>query len=253
VSAEWTRRKLTWLEAVAQDRRARGLPLAVAVVIAVRYLNRETQNAWPAVATLAKAVDAHRRNVQRALNCLIERGWLSRVPRARRTNVYRIAFRSSGGGPDAARSGRRPTGGPEAALGGGLDAALTRESNPGRNPREGASAPAPPDRPHNLSGGTQRKRRRASPLPEDWRLGPPETEAAQSVTDWDLERVQTEFDQFLDWYRARRPFSYDWLAAWTNWCRRGSRSAGRRSVPLTGVRAAVAELHDWLDEKERAH
>jgi hypothetical protein len=255
LSADWTRRKLSWLEAVACDRRTRGLPLAVAVVIAVRYLNSESENAWPAVATLAKAVDTDRRSVQRALRGLIDRGWLSCARRDRRTNVYRITLRSDAiKGPDAAfggRSTRRSKSGLDTSLGGGLDAALTRELNPRRNPREGASAPAPPNRPDCFPGRAQRGRRRSIPLPDDWKLGAPEKEAALSVTDWDPERAQNEFDRFLDWHRARQPFSYDWVAAWTNWCRRDSDSGGRRSAPLTGVRSAVLELRDWLDEKKR--
>jgi hypothetical protein len=138
----------------------------------------------------------------------------------------------------------------DAALEGGSNAARTRELNPRRNPRGGANAPATERPDPDYSDRTQRNRRRSVPLPEDWRLGPPEMEAAQSLTDWDPERVQTEFDQFLDWHRAHRPFSYNWLAAWTSWCRRDSGRGQRQSAPLTGVRSAVLELRDWLDEKK---
>jgi hypothetical protein len=252
MTAAWTLRKFTWLEAVAGDRLARGLPLACAVMLAVKYLNSETHDAWPALTTLVTAINSDRRTVQRALDRLVELGWLSRVRRERRTNVYRIAFRSSESGPYDARAARRSKGGLHDALGGGSDAAHIRESNPRVNEREGADAPAP-SAPSEFSarrtGAVTSKpvQRRSVPLPAHWELGEPELAVAQEITDWPPDRVDAEFAAFQDWHRANRPASYDWLAAWTNWCRRGSEQ--RHSAPLTGVRSAVAGLRDWLEAK----
>jgi Helix-turn-helix domain len=248
MSAEWTRQKFTWLEAVAGDRLARGLPLAVAVVLAVKFFNSETHNAWPSLATLATAVDTDRRSVQRAIQSLVASGWLLRARRRRRSNMYRIAFRASWGGPGAARAMHRLKGGPEASLGGGPDAARIWESNPRDNPREGANAPAPSDPPvfsSGRAGADTARKRRSSPLPEDWILGEREIDAAQRVTDWGLERVQAQFDRFLDWHRARQPSSYDWLAAWTNWCRRGQTFRFGPSDDRTGFRGSVRGLARW--------
>jgi hypothetical protein len=289
-ASEFTRHKFEWLEAVAKDGRVRGWLLAVAVVLASRYLNSETRDAWPAVETLALACGTDRRTAQRALRKLIRCGWLhvvsGGVGRAN-TNRYamRLVQRKGGTGAPASDDERAAY----TARKGGIDvpirAALVPpepKSNPGGNPREGADAPnaagaalplapdftsaednrdrLPPLRDKNpsrrgkpLSGSALSGRRRAEPLPEDWVAGPNEIAAAQRATNWDEDRITAEFAAFLDWHRAKRPFSHDWIASWTNWCRRGasfdSKSTGR---PMTGLRSAVVGLTEWLEqERER--
>ena len=88
-------RKLNWLEAVATDPDMRGAPLAVAVVLATRYLNNQSQMAWPGIKRLAADLGVHRRNVQRALDDLVAGGWLTRhrggrVDGRNWANEYRI-------------------------------------------------------------------------------------------------------------------------------------------------------------------
>jgi hypothetical protein len=47
--SDWFKRKFEWLESIAEDPTLRGLPLAIAVKLAWRYLNAETQDAWPGI------------------------------------------------------------------------------------------------------------------------------------------------------------------------------------------------------------
>jgi Helix-turn-helix domain len=252
MSAEWTSEKFAWLRQVAGDRNQRGLPLAVAVLFAVKYLNNQTHEAWPKVATLAAAVDSDRRSVQRALNNLAKGGWLSRRRRGGRSNSYTIAFPPRGG-LDAARAPGRFRGGPEAPLGGGSGAAYNREGNK-RRKREPAGA-GPLSRPTGFSAGRtkadslQRTGRRTR-LPAGWVLGATEIAAAQEILDWPSDRLELEFDTFLDWHRAHATRADDWMAAWRTWCRRSAAfQGGSAGQPLTGVRSAVAGLRDWLDER----
>ena len=84
--------KLKWLEAIAGDRSMPRLALAVAILIATRYLNNKTGRAWPGVDRLAQELRATRRNCQHALDRLVAAGWLLRERGGGRklSNVYRL-------------------------------------------------------------------------------------------------------------------------------------------------------------------
>jgi hypothetical protein len=71
--------RLRWLDAVARDPDMRGLPTAIAVQLAINYFNSTTGLAWPAHSTLAKRLGANPRSIQRALDALVEAGWLKRA------------------------------------------------------------------------------------------------------------------------------------------------------------------------------
>lgn len=95
MAANFTERKLAWLEAVtsAPALHQQWLALAVAVLLATRYLNREKEEAWPSVDTLASKLHATPRNVRRAIDLLVEEGWLIRKRGGhgpKDTNRYRI-------------------------------------------------------------------------------------------------------------------------------------------------------------------
>lgn len=76
MSDDWFKRKYDWVERVMAEPTLRGLPAAVAFLLARRYLNAQTQDAWPSVATLAERLNADPRNVQRALARLVAAGKL---------------------------------------------------------------------------------------------------------------------------------------------------------------------------------
>jgi hypothetical protein len=75
--ADFRRRKVDWLLAVAVDKRLRiWAPLAVAVAI-FHHLNSESEEA-PNVKLLAAMLQLNHRRVQRALDRLVAAGYLSR-------------------------------------------------------------------------------------------------------------------------------------------------------------------------------
>jgi Helix-turn-helix domain len=112
--------RFSWLDGVSRDPRMRGLPLAIAIQFAANYFNSNTGAAWPAQKTLARRLGADRRSIQRALNTLIEAGWLrrERVSGGRKSNRYWMQM----GGADA--------GGADAPRNGGVNAAKGAVSTP---------------------------------------------------------------------------------------------------------------------------
>lgn len=145
--SDFTRRKLEWLDAVSSDPRLHNLSVALAVKLAVRYLNSETEEAWPGIDRLAHELNADRRSVQRALDRLVDGGWLRRKRGGGRanTNTYQIkggvaVVRAVETPPLKEHKGRRF--GPEK---GGVSVPKGRSKrrpNPRENPgrRRGASA-----------------------------------------------------------------------------------------------------------------
>jgi hypothetical protein len=87
------RGRLAWLERLATDERARGLPLSCAVLLATRYINAKTGKAWPSVARLAREVKATRFNTVRALDRLVEAGYLRRERTVGRGHTNRYSLR----------------------------------------------------------------------------------------------------------------------------------------------------------------
>ncbi len=204
-AADFTRRKLNWLTAIATDRQARGLPLALAVVLACRYFNARTETAWPGIETLARDLDSDRRAVQRAVKQLVDGGWLRRTARGgngrNSTNVYMLPLelphvfrRARKGG--AATALKDPLGRSRRACKGGLDVPVRAVSEPpeplyepGRNPFITADAEnrSPLLNESPLKGGKGSSRfsdgagarlrsnrvqcRRRIPLPENWVVG----------------------------------------------------------------------------------
>jgi len=76
---DFVRRKEQWLRAIAADTRLlEWAPLAVAVALG-SYLNNTSEEAWPGIERLAQDLNADRRSCQRALDRLVEAGWLRRT------------------------------------------------------------------------------------------------------------------------------------------------------------------------------
>jgi hypothetical protein len=90
--------KLQWLEIVASDAKAASAARA-AIILATKYINRETGEAWPSLDTLAKDLGANRKTAVRALNSLVARGHLAKEPGGgrRRSNTYRLRFSAQNG------------------------------------------------------------------------------------------------------------------------------------------------------------
>jgi hypothetical protein len=78
MSDRFTADKLAWLEQVAIDAGLSPLARVIAMILAVRYLNRETGDAWPSVETLASDAGLKSTNpVRVALRSLENRGHLA--------------------------------------------------------------------------------------------------------------------------------------------------------------------------------
>jgi hypothetical protein len=90
IDAGYTKQMLQWQQQVLADGELTPLVIKVAVAIC-KFINRESRDAWPSQATLAKAVHASRRGVQKALEQLEDRSHLRiSVNRGRgQSNRYR--------------------------------------------------------------------------------------------------------------------------------------------------------------------
>lgn len=88
----FTADKLRWIEQIATDTELSLLSRTLGVVLATKYLSRETGDAWPAVGTLAEIVGRSVTQVNAALNALEAAGHLE-ITRTKggqkRTNHYR--------------------------------------------------------------------------------------------------------------------------------------------------------------------
>ena len=226
-------RRLEWLERVARDPACRGLPTAVAVQLAARYFNSKTGRAWPKVATLASALTANRRSVQRALDVLVEAGHLERElgGGAGRTNSYWMRKKSGvGAAPVAAEERRRR---PEKA------ASAPGKGRRQRRPNKG-----------NTSGSNAGKAARQAPLlPDNWEAGAPEFASAQRLAGWDPERAREEFEHFCAHHRTKGTRSRDWPASWEIWARNGAKF-DQRAAPRGSSRVALRGLERWVARQD---
>ncbi len=140
-------RRLGWLEQISRHPAMRGLRTAVAVQLASRYINSKSGRAWPAHATLAKTLGANRRNIQRAVDALVDAGHLDREPGGggRQTNTYRMRLRSGAQtAPVAERGGAEvPERWRMGTERGGVHATRTEGKNIGRNMGRAQTREAP--------------------------------------------------------------------------------------------------------------
>ena len=98
------------LAKAAQDPALSGLPLRVAVMLAVKYLNSRSETAWPSGQRLADDLKVARRSIWRALDQLVAAGLIVRQRGDRRSNVYALADsidRLRRQEPDRARKAKR--------------------------------------------------------------------------------------------------------------------------------------------------
>jgi DNA-binding MarR family transcriptional regulator len=103
---DFVKRRMDWLAAIAADHKQRGLPLGVAVLLVAKYFNSDTGKAWPAIERLADDLNADRRNLRRAIERLVDSGYLRRHRNRNqgpgRTNTYQM--REEGGVPASCHS-----------------------------------------------------------------------------------------------------------------------------------------------------
>lgn len=86
--------RYAWLDQVVADRTISPLAFKVAYIIACRYLNRQSGDAWPTQETLARAMEVTPRGIRKALSLLVDGGHIE-VARARgrgAVNRYRLAL-----------------------------------------------------------------------------------------------------------------------------------------------------------------
>lgn len=112
MSDDFTKNRLAWLEQVAVDRDLAPQAARIAIILATRYLNRETQTAWPSRETMAEDLGVTVKAVARGLVSLETGGHLA-VEHGRgrgRSNVYRLALKGDAGVPinDKKRGRERP-------------------------------------------------------------------------------------------------------------------------------------------------
>jgi hypothetical protein len=179
----WLKRKHQMLKKAAQNPALSGIPLRVAVLLGVVYLNSKTEEAWPSVETLAGDLDTDRRNIQRAIAKLVEAGLICcERGKGRLSNIYRLANAF-----DRMRQQK------------GASASLAKEPS-----RTGKRRMAP-----------------TKPWPEGWVVGNAELKVANRIAGWDLPKAEEQMEAFRRWAAAGNKRSADWAVAWETWCVRG--------------------------------
>jgi hypothetical protein len=240
MSANWTKMKLDWLVAVARDRRARGLPLGVMVVLICEYFNQQTKSAWPSVRRLARDLNTYPANIHRACQRLVELGWLLK--------------RGGGGRGHSNRYSLPETLAPTLT---GVSAQANKSVSASANRTRESTRDGTPLR---RRGKSRRAAgpARAAPFPDKWVCGPSElAAAARSAAGWDPERARKEFRKFRRWHEDRGTRSPDWQKTWQTWCEKGAeidgRNRARTSTREDKVRAAARGAAGWFHRQQAAH
>lgn len=264
MAENFTTRKLLWLESIARDPRCRGLPLAAAVMLACRYINRRSGQAWPSLATLADDLGTWPANAHAAINKLVETGKLDRQRgRQHRTSRYAIARDwtpsiSVSANSDVSASANSGEPSISASANGTRNKNIeTREGTPGAR-RRGKVDDAPPRKepaPQPTQGFASGQRGRTTRLPEDWQCGPDELAAASGIAGWEPGRARSEFERFLDYHRSEDTRGRSWGRYWRNWCHKGAEIDQReRNSPRRrgGTRESGMLGRRWYDRQQRA-
>ena len=260
--SNWVKRKLDWLEAVAEDPRTRGLPGAIAVKLATRYLNSRSEEAWPGIERLAEELRANPRNIRRAINVLVASGWLGRERGGGRgkSNHYRIKegvhARVSAvvkGGAQDRKGGR--TGPQRGAHAPPEHRNRTRDEH--RYRHGGAQTDHSGGRAGPSRSSTTRARRSGVALfPSKWGFGAAEIATAQRHQVWGPDEARREFAKFRQWHTDRVTRSADWSVSWDNWCVKGSEIAARKSSQAVArpdkVADSIAGLRQWGEKQNAA-
>jgi Helix-turn-helix domain len=272
-------RKFQALERIAaDDRLRRWLPLAVAVKIICRYLNSKKEKAWPGIERLAKDLGTDRRNVRRAIDALVETGWLARKVGGGRknTNVYRLKGGVSAPVSTSNKQGSiRPETGVDRPGNRGRSAPRNLDeplNNSGRrrsgdvltqdagSEREQSDHPRKPN-PSRARPATRPRRRSnfgrpmATGFPPDLQLSDANVEVARESAGWDRRRAEIEFTRFRDWHTERGTLRAGWAGAWRNWCEIGKGIDARKQRSKSGrsPEDAVAGAEAFFNEqRERA-
>lgn len=91
---DWSRDRFDWMQQIIADPARSGTAKLIAAILATRFANAETGEAYPSKATLAAAVGRSERMVQIAIREMENAGWLA-VSRGRgrgRSSTYSLAF-----------------------------------------------------------------------------------------------------------------------------------------------------------------
>jgi DNA-binding MarR family transcriptional regulator len=241
---DFIKRKWAWLEAVASDPQISRLPLAIAVKLAVRYFNSETGQAWPGVDRLADELNATARNCRRALDRLVETGYIER----RRRGV--------GGRSKPTLIGRQTLSLTTSLLGRNPVASVLKTLSPAtadleresvRESARGARASTS----RFAAGKKTSKTNKSTLLPDGWVLGDKELDCAFKLTGWDEEQTRREFMKFRNWHSEKRSTRNDWFRTWEDWCLRGRDFDERDSkqAASTGLKSALNGLKRWVDKQ----
>ncbi|MGA8171736.1 MAG: helix-turn-helix domain-containing protein [Methylocystis sp.] len=85
--------KLEWIEALTLVRDLRS-SAPVGILLATKFINNESGEAWPSCATMARILDLDKKTVNRAVGKLVATGYLDRQSgvKGRRSNTYRLRF-----------------------------------------------------------------------------------------------------------------------------------------------------------------
>lgn len=271
MSADFTSRKLTWLEAVARDRALPRSSIALAVLLACRYFNGETHDAWPAQRTLAGVTGMTPANVHIGIERLVAAGLLHRRSGGpRTTSRYSIPKRWKASERYCLKEHSGIAGNSAGGIAGNSAAPLSAIAEPGKEP-ETISRERTPRRERRRSDQADAlvkevrtaprgkrshagRRGRATLLPRDWACGAAELAAAKEIVAWEPDRARREFEKFSAWHSDRSTSHVNWAAAWRNWCSKGleidrreqsrPRHARRRPDGLLGGR--------WYERQKRA-
>jgi DNA-binding transcriptional regulator YhcF (GntR family) len=92
---------LKWIEALILDRKMRNAS-HVGVLLATKFINGKTGEAWPSCETLARNLGISKKTVDRAISALVAHGYVERESGGgrRRSNRYKLRFPDKAGKRD---------------------------------------------------------------------------------------------------------------------------------------------------------
>lgn len=216
--------------------------------------DRHTAEAWPAIATIVKAVEHTERSVRKALAKLVKAGKVEREQRYAAngrciSTLYRLPVASA-----PAEAVPTPANEQETTPANKQEKPSVLNHQKEREERESTSPQAAPPAPAPLrdekvalkeAEAPRPKRPQRTPLPDNWTPSREERQLAREAGFSEAD-IGCMAETFRDWASEKGAHSCDWSASWRKWVRREpkfrAKGSQRRSRP-TGddIKAVMAK------------
>lgn len=221
------RQSLWLLEIKRRDDSVSAAAVHLGMLVALKYVNSKSGEAWPSQKTLAHDLQTTERSIRRDLAILVRCGFLEVVPGSGRMSS-RYKLRAG----DGERTKTAIEGGPPRP-GGGRTPTSTDLSRKTYN-QEGLEQTSEPRTSSNSNSETHqpptRTRVAAHMIPSDWKPGKIEIEIA-TVLGFDAREIDALAPDFKTYWLATKIKRPGWTATWRNWVRRrAAHHRGSKSI-----------------------